>query len=96
MVKSKPNQVNIQYGSVELDQNSTDVANVSKIFVHEGYDPANQYIHDIALLRLDRPVNVEKDFVGIRLPELNASTDSKTQVTLIGWGLNAVSEFQYN
>ncbi|XP_046802004.1 serine protease 46 isoform X1 [Lucilia cuprina] len=89
VVKSNPKQINIQYGSIELDQNSTDLANVSKIFVHEGYNPANQYIHDIALLRLEKPATVEKDFVGVRLPELNASTDNQTPVTLIGWGLNA-------
>ncbi|KAM7349906.1 trypsin-1 [Cochliomyia hominivorax] len=89
VAKAKPNQINIQYGSIELDQNSTDVANVSKIFVHEGYEPSNQYIHDIALLRLDKPINVGKEFVGIRLPELNATVNSKMPVTLIGWGLNA-------
>ncbi|TMW42923.1 hypothetical protein DOY81_011995, partial [Sarcophaga bullata] len=89
VAKAKPIQINVQYGSIELDKNSTELANVSKIYVHEGYEPANQYIHDIALLRLEKPVNVKEDFVGVRLPELNAITDNKTPVTLIGWGLNA-------
>lgn len=93
VVKAKPSQINVQYGSIELNQNSTDVANVSKIIVHEGYEPANQYIHDIALLRLDKPANLENNFVGIRLPEVNATTASQAPVTLIGWGLNAVSGF---
>ena len=91
VVKAKPSQINVQYGSIKLDKNSTELASVSKIYVHEGYEPANQYIHDIALLRLEKPVNVEKDFVGVRLPEFNAIIDNKTPVTLIGWGLNAVS-----
>lgn len=91
VAKAKPSQINVQYGSIELDKNSTELANVSKIYVHKGYGPENQYIHDIALLRLEKPVHVEEDFVGIRLPELNAIMDNKTPVTLIGWGLNAVS-----
>lgn len=91
VAKSKPIQINVQYGSNELNKNATDLANVSQIYIHESYEPANQYIHDIALLRLEKPANVEKDFVGIRLPESNALTNSKTPVVLIGWGLNAVN-----
>lgn len=91
VVKAEAHQVNIQYGSNDLDRNASDVANVAKIFVHEGYDPSNQYIHDIALVRLDKPAKVEKDFVGIRLPEYNVQTPEDTPATLIGWGLNAVS-----
>ncbi|XP_061397643.1 chymotrypsin-2-like [Musca vetustissima] len=89
VVKQEPHQVNIQYGSNELDRNSTNISNVTKIFVHEGYDPSNQYIHDIALMRLDKPINVEKDFLGIRLPDFNLQTDAETPATLVGWGLNA-------
>lgn len=91
MVKAEPHQVNIQYGSNELDRNSTNIANITKIFVHEGYDPSNQYIHDIALMRLDKPASVNKDFVGIRLPDYNSASEPETPATLIGWGLNAVS-----
>lgn len=95
VAKAKPSQINVQYGSNELKQNTSSVANVSAIFVHEGYDPAKQYIHDIALLRLNRPANIDdKEFIGIRLPELNASTASQTPATLIGWGLNEVCGFK--
>uniref|UniRef100_A0A1I8M6P2 Uncharacterized protein n=1 Tax=Musca domestica TaxID=7370 RepID=A0A1I8M6P2_MUSDO len=89
VVKAEPHQVNIQYGSNELDRNSTNIANITKIFVHEGYDPSNQYIHDIALMRLDKPASVNKDFVGIRLPDYNSASEPETPATLIGWGLNA-------
>ncbi|XP_075155389.1 trypsin isoform X1 [Haematobia irritans] len=80
--------INVQYGSNDLDRNSSNVANLAKIFVHEGYNASNKYIHDIALLRLAQPVKVEKDFVGIRLPEYRMQTDEETPALLIGWGLN--------
>ncbi|XP_073832480.1 trypsin-1-like [Musca autumnalis] len=89
VVKAEPHQVNIQYGSNDLDHNSTQIANVTKIFVHEGYDPSNHYIHDIALMRLDKPANVDKDFIGVRLPDYNSESEAETPATLIGWGLNA-------
>lgn len=91
VVKSRPSQINVQYGSIEIKRNATNVANVSVIYVHAGYNPANQYIHDIALLKLRNPVNVENNFVGILLADGNSTIESTSTVTLIGWGLNEVS-----
>ncbi|KAI9589979.1 chymotrypsin-like elastase family member 2A [Glossina fuscipes] len=87
--KSKPFQLNIQYGSNLLDVNSSKVSNVSYIYEHEGYNSSNQYIHDIALLRLAMPIKLKNNFQSVRLPELKASIPNKTPAILIGWGLNA-------
>ncbi|KAL9884047.1 trypsin-1-like [Glossina fuscipes fuscipes] len=87
--KSKPFQLNIQYGSNLLDVNSSKVSNVSYIYEHEGYNSSNQYIHDIALLRLAMPIKLKNNFQSVRLPDLKASIPNKTPAILIGWGLNA-------
>ncbi|XP_013118373.2 trypsin-1 [Stomoxys calcitrans] len=94
--KRDAHKINVQYGSNELDRNSTNVANLAKIFVHEGYDPSNRYIHDIALLRLDKPAKVEKDFMGVRLPEYKMQTAEETPAILIGWGLNETGGYIQN
>lgn len=83
--------INIQFGSTELNPNSTDIANISKIFVHEGYAPRNKYEHDIALLKLKEPVTFTDAVQAVRLPKMQEFTPGNTTAVLLGWGLNAES-----
>lgn len=92
VVKRKPTQLNIQYASTKISSNAAKLVKVGKIFAHKGYNPSNQYVHDIALLRLKENLLME-NFEGVKLPAPNASTSSQTPVILIGWGLNEVSVF---
>lgn len=89
-VVENPSSINIQYGSNKLSENSTQLRNVSKIFVHEGYNPANTYIHDIALIKLEQPVKFNKKVHAVRLPLMLHETADNASAILIGWGLNAV------
>uniref|UniRef100_A0A1A9X1D6 Peptidase S1 domain-containing protein n=1 Tax=Glossina brevipalpis TaxID=37001 RepID=A0A1A9X1D6_9MUSC len=81
-------QLNIQYDSNVLQVNSSKVSNVSHIYVHEGYNNSNRFIHDIALLRLAKPLKLKGNFRSIRLPEFNSLIPNETPAILIGWGLN--------
>ncbi|XP_037932410.1 chymotrypsin-2-like [Teleopsis dalmanni] len=89
VARAKPEKLNIQYGNIKLNQNSTKIGNVSKIYVHEGYLPSNNYINDIALLKLKEPLKFNKKVNSVRLPEIKQITPGNKSATLIGWGLNA-------
>lgn len=93
VVKLKATQMNIQYGSAIISPNSTKLAKISGVYPHKGYNPSNQYIHDIALLRLKENLILNDDdsnLRGVYLPIFNATTPSQTPVRLMGWGLNEV------
>lgn len=91
MAKAQPEQLSIQYGGNELVANSTKVSNVSKIIVHENYQPGNLHINDIALLRLQTPLKFSSKVRAVHLPAAQQDTAEAMPAVLIGWGLNAVS-----
>lgn len=94
VVKLKPAQMNIQYGSTIISPSSTKLAKISAIYPHKGYNPSNQYIHDIALLRLNENLVLndgESNLQGVYLPIFNTSTPRQSPVVLMGWGLNEVN-----
>ncbi|KAK3881346.1 hypothetical protein Pcinc_014218 [Petrolisthes cinctipes] len=60
---------------------------VSRVFIHSGYNPAT-YLNDIALLQLDRPVDLAKT-PHIRpacLPEDNYKFEDEKKCYIVGWG----------
>jgi len=89
--RTKPELINIQYGDIDLDKNSSNIANVSKIFVHEHYAPNDLYKNDIALLKLEDALRSEAPSKPVAFPDYLADTPENSSVVLVGWGLNAVS-----
>lgn len=89
-----PEQLNLQYGSNIISRNASQLASVSSIHVHPGYEPQDKYIHDIALLELTKPLLLTDSVQPVRLPDPNAAGQqtrySTGNATLVGWGLNAV------
>lgn len=57
---------------------------VSAIIRHRNFD-ANTYNHDIALLRLRKPVQFSKNITPVCLPKDNADPSGKTGIA-VGWG----------
>ncbi|KAH8366631.1 hypothetical protein KR084_007385, partial [Drosophila pseudotakahashii] len=86
---SKPEQLDLQYGSQILARNSSQLVRVAAIFVHPGYEPQDKFINDIALLQLAQPVTLNKFVQPVRLPEPRQETPGNATAILAGWGLNA-------
>ena len=61
---------------------------MKEIIIHEGYNSAI-IIHDIALMRLEKPLNLNNEIKTVQL------VDEVRQISgdlhLVGWGLNGVS-----
>lgn len=89
VVKTQPEQLTIQYGGNELVANSIKVSNVSKIIVHENYEPGNLHLNDIALLRLQTPLKFGSKVRAVHLPAAQQDTVEAMPAVLLGWGLNA-------
>lgn len=83
--------INIQYGVTEITSTGPNVASVEEIIVHEGYNPSDNYINDIALLHLSAPLRLN-DFINtVKLPKQGQVTRAGSDAVLVGWGLNASS-----
>ncbi|XP_017477020.1 PREDICTED: trypsin-1-like [Rhagoletis zephyria] len=89
VVKIQPEQLSIQYGSNELDAASPKVSNISKIVVHDNYQPRNLHLNDIALLRLQTPIKFSSKVRAVHLPAAQQDTADALPAVLLGWGLNA-------
>ncbi|TDG43589.1 hypothetical protein AWZ03_009985 [Drosophila navojoa] len=86
---SKPEQLNVQYGSNQIDRNASQLAWIAAIHVHPGYEPEDKYIHDIALLQLQVPILYSRNVQPVRLPEPLQQIEENSSAVLAGWGLNA-------
>jgi trypsin len=49
---SNPAAYEIQYGGVHISPTGPNVITVAEVRRHSGYNPDNQYINDIAVLRV--------------------------------------------
>lgn len=61
---------------------------VEQLIPHEGYLPANQYIHDIGLVKLKEPLRNPLHDCTVRLPPSLTYYPTGTPAVLAGWGLN--------
>ncbi|XP_023172209.2 trypsin-1 [Drosophila hydei] len=86
---SKPEQLNVQYGSNQIDRNASQLAWITAIHVHPGYEPQDKYIHDIALLQLKVPILYSRSVQPVRLPKPLQQVEANSSAILAGWGLNA-------
>ncbi|CAD6992479.1 chymotrypsin-1-like [Ceratitis capitata] len=85
-------RISLQYASTETDPNSTNVAKVKRIIIHEYYRPADSYANDIALLELfGQLVYNYKTIAPVTLPEPNFEIPQVSEGApgvLAGWGRN--------
>lgn len=79
----------MQYGNTVISREGTNVVGVAELIPHEGYDPDNQYIHDIALVRLAEPISNAPENFKVKLPLDGSYFATGTPSVLSGWGLNA-------
>ncbi|CAO1328595.1 unnamed protein product [Diamesa tonsa] len=79
----------IQFDNTVISRNGTNVIEVEKIISHPGYNPSNQYINDIGLLKLKEPISSQFSEFRVRLPVSGAYHPTGTPSVLAGWGLNA-------
>ncbi|CAD7082541.1 unnamed protein product [Hermetia illucens] len=85
---AKPSSISIQYGVTTIASKGPNVASVAEIIVHEGYNPSNSYINDIALVRLASPLPIGSEVNAVKLPPSYTEVSGRTFATLIGWGLD--------
>lgn len=79
----------VQYNSTQLNPKNPQYATVANIIKHEGYNPTIT-IHDIALVRLREPINLNTNLRKVDLPNINKQKYENTETFLLGWGLNKV------
>jgi hypothetical protein len=80
----------IQYGETVLDASSGNVVGVEAVYPHEYYSPANQYINDIALVKLSSPIVNRLFDYKVKLPARGSFYLTGTPAVLAGWGRNGV------
>ncbi|XP_065354167.1 CUB and peptidase domain-containing protein 2-like [Calliphora vicina] len=92
-----PSQLSIQYASTLISANDTNVVNVTRIIMHEGYAPAKSYANDIALLELKQSLVYNyKTIAPVTLPDSFfevPQTKEGAPGVLAGWGLNATGGY---
>lgn len=88
---SNASNYNIQFGdaNINAEADSLNLEDVIEVIPHEGYNPDNQYEHDIALMRLKNPLYFSRTISSIELPKQGEPIASGLSATLVGWGLNA-------
>lgn len=86
-----PDDYTVQYGTHVISKDGDSIMKIRRIICHEGYDDNNQFIHDIALIELEQPLEFDAFVEAVRLPQAFAYTHGGLEAQLVGWGMNAVS-----
>lgn len=89
-VQSTPSGYSIQFGSTFISPNGSNVVGVEAVYPHEDYNPSNQYIHDIALVKVSTPIVNNIFNSKVKLPARGAFYLTGTPAVLAGWGRNGV------
>lgn len=83
-----PEDYSVQYGTNEISRNGDYIVKVKKIVVHQGYDGDNNFIHDIAVLQLEEPIEFNKNVHPVQIPEYLELTEGGVGAMVVGWGYN--------
>jgi secreted trypsin-like serine protease len=67
--------------------------NVTKIIIHEGFQISKSFINDIALMKVDGPIEFTDEIQPVCMPDSNIGSLEGTMATVTGWG--AISEGGY-
>lgn len=81
----------IQFDNTVISRNGTNVIQVEKYITHPAYNPSNQYINDIGLIKLMKPISSQFSEFRVRLPVSGAYYPTGTPSVLAGWGYNVVN-----
>uniref|UniRef100_A0A182USI9 Peptidase S1 domain-containing protein n=1 Tax=Anopheles merus TaxID=30066 RepID=A0A182USI9_ANOME len=82
----------IQVGRSDISRTEDEsVYAIEDVVIHPGYNPADSYIDDIALLKLRKPLVFSDQVQPVRLPKrfFEIDVQESNLVTLVGWGRNA-------
>lgn len=88
-LQNPPSIYTVQYSKTTIFRDDPTAIQVAEVIPHEEYLPANQYIHDIGLVRLEEPISNPLSGFKIRLPFPGTYFYTGTPAVLSGWGLNA-------
>ncbi|KAM9301056.1 coagulation factor X-like [Morus bassanus] len=88
--RSHPEKFRVRLGehAINYDEKTEQESGVARMIIHEGYE-TGQVNHDIALLRLETPVNLTDYVVPICLPEKRFAVYELSSIkfsTVSGWG----------
>lgn len=93
----QPEWLSIQYGETKIDEDSTNVVQVKEIILHEDFeftgDPFRLH-NDIALLKLETPIDMGDIENRVKLPIPNQFFPTGTPTIVAGWGYNASYDIQ--
>uniref|UniRef100_A0A1B0EYK8 Uncharacterized protein n=1 Tax=Phlebotomus papatasi TaxID=29031 RepID=A0A1B0EYK8_PHLPP len=84
-----PDDYTVQYGTHVISKDGDSIMKIRRIICHEGYDDNNQFIHDIALIELEQPLEFDAFVEAVRLPQAFSYTHGGLEAQLVGWGMNA-------
>jgi len=84
-VLSLPDNYTVQYANTVISREGSNVVKVAQFIPHEGYNASNQYIHDIALVRLEEPIVNELHDYKVRLPVSGSYFATGTPAVLSGY-----------
>ncbi|CAK9805102.1 TRYP7 [Anthophora plagiata] len=85
VVNQNVNTIVVVAGTVNL-QSRTLVRQAVKIIVHEKYNPPNNWINDIALIKVDKPLVLNSQISAVPLPRLNENISAGSVAIVSGWG----------
>lgn len=83
-----PLQQSIQVGRSEISRDVDDsVYLIDDVIIHPHYDASNSYVNDIALIKLKKSLEFNKNVQPVKLATKWSELDAtELDVTLIGWG----------
>ena len=89
--RSSTDNFSVLAGVDDLSQNSTSLRRVDRIFLHENYTQQIGSLHDLAILQLDRSLNIERE---PSLAQTCLPNDPKEEALLmaVGWRRSEVTK----
>lgn len=85
VIRLRQEQVRVRIGGNDRTRGGV-LRGVTRLRVHDGYNPPRGGINDVAMIKLDQPVHFEPVRMADRSPEPG------TQVRVIGWGQTCVGQ----
>ncbi|CAK9825264.1 TRYP7 [Anthophora retusa] len=79
------NTITIVAGTINLHVRPS-MRQAVKVIIHEKYSPPNNWINDIALIKVDRPFDLNSQVSTVPLPRLNETIPAGSVAIVSGWG----------
>ncbi|XP_043583404.1 chymotrypsin-2-like [Bombus pyrosoma] len=82
----EPSQVQVITGTKNLNGSPTFVHQAVKFIVHTKYSPSNNWINDIALIKVNKPFETGPQLNFVPLPQANQNIPDNARAIVSGWG----------